>query len=313
VVRKNENYYNADQINLDGIDFAMIEERNTAWQMYQNGELHVEFDLPPDILAEQRNQNNPELIIGDELAVYFYRFNTSVKPFNNVKVRKALSMAIDRESIVNEVAQGGQRPAFGIVPPGIPMPNGRDYEETVGPYFTEDVVQAKKLLAEGLAEEGMTNLSFTILYNTSEGHKLLAEAIQEMWNRNLGITAQLENTDFQIKIDREHALDYQVSRAGWIGDYVDPMTFLDMWESASTQNDTGWTDENFDRKINNAKTEFNENERFELMMEAERIFMDQMPVMPIYHYTRPYVVKPNVTGITKVVNRDISAIYADIQ
>ncbi len=313
VVKKNEYYYNAKEIKLDGIDFAMTADNTSAWQSYESGNLDVDFNLPPDVLAKLREENNPDLTIGSELAVYFYRFNTTVKPFDNLKIRQALSMAIDRQTIVDKVAQGGQNLAFGLVPPGIPMPDGKDYQKTVGNYFKEDVEKAKQLLKEGLAESGMNSLSFTILYNTDEGHKAIAQAVQEMWRNNLGVEVQLENTDFQVKIDREHALDYQVSRAGWIGDYVDPMTFLDMWASESTQNDTGWTDENFDKYIQKAKTEFDQTKRFESMKQAEALFMKDLPVMPIYFYTRPYVVKPNVKGIFKVVNRDVSAIYADIE
>ncbi|KPU44541.1 oligopeptide-binding protein OppA precursor [Oxobacter pfennigii] len=311
-VMKNENYYDKDKIKLDGINFALVEDTNTAWQMYQAGELDIEFQLPPDVIAKLKADNNPEFVIGPDLAVYFYRFNTTRKPYSNLKVRQALAMAIDRTTIVEQVTQGGQKPVYGIVPYGVPNENGEDFREKVGDYFKEDLEGAKKLLAEGLQEEGLDKLSLTILYNTDEGHKKVAEAVQEMWRKNLGIEVTLENTEFQVKIDREDALDYDVSRAGWIGDYVDPMTFLDMWDSKSSQNETGWTNPQFDELIAKAKVEFDPAKRMQYMRDAEKIFMEAMPVMPIYSYTRPYVAKSYVTGIFKPANRDIQAHYADI-
>ena len=311
VVKKNENYYNKKEVKLDGIDFALIEDLNTAWQKYLAGELDIDYDLPTDVLGMLREQNNAELIIGNELATYFYRFNTSKKPMSNIKIRKALTMAIDRQAIIDNVAQGGQTPAYAIVPGGISTDKG-DFRQNGGNYFSENIEEAKKLLAEGLKEEGLDSLSFTIIYNTSEGHKMIAEAIQEMWRKNLGVDVTLENMEFQIKIEREHALDFEVSRAGWIGDYVDPMTFLDMWTSYSSQNDTGWTSEEFDALIDKAKTEFDMSKRMEYMNEAEKIFIESYAIMPIYFYTRPYVQKPYLTGVYKAANRDVNVVYADI-
>ena len=311
VTVKNDNYYNKDAIKLDGIEFVISEDLNTNWQMYENDELDINYDLPTDVLGQLRAENNPELTIGPDLANYFYRFNTTEKPFNNVKVRKALNMAIDRQLIIDEVAQGGQTPALALVPNAVPDAQG-DFRENGGNYIEENVEEAKKLLAEGLKEEGMDSLSFTILYNTSEAHKKIAEAIQQMWKENLGVDVSLENTEFQVKIDREHALDYQVSRAGWIGDYIDPNTFLDMFTSWSTQNDTGWTSEEFDKLIKDANNELDVAKRMEYLHEAEDLLMEDMPIMPIYYYTRPYVTKPYLTGVTKATNRDVNLIYADI-
>ncbi|WP_105615689.1 peptide ABC transporter substrate-binding protein [Vallitalea okinawensis] len=311
VTSKNKKYYNKDKIKLDGIEFTILEDQNTEWQMYQSGELDINNNLPPDVLGTLRAENNPELIIAGDLATYFYRFNTTLQPFNNMKVRKALSMAIDREIIVEEVAQGGQIPAFGIVPFEIPDGNG-DFREIGGDYFSEDLEEAKKLLAEGLAEEGMDSLNFTLLYNTQESHQKIAEAIQEMW-RQLGVEITLENTEFRVKIEREHALDYEVARAGWIGDYVDPNTFLDMFTSWSTQNDTGWTNDEFDKFIEMAGNEFDANKRMEYLHEAEAILMEELPIMPIYYYTRPRCEKPYVKDTFKVINREVCLIYADIE
>jgi len=309
---KNENYYDKDSIKLDEVDFVIIADENTAWQMYQNGELDLVYPLPAEVVAKLSAENNPEYVVAPDLSVYFYRFNTTKKPFNNLKVRQALSMAINRQDIVEHVTQGGQQPAYAITPPGIPDVTG-DFRQNGGDYFKEDIEQAKQLLQEGLAEEGLDKMPpFTIIYNTSNLHKAVAEAIQQMWKQNLGLDVTIEVMDFQVKIDREHALDYEVSRAGWQGDYVDPMTFLDMWTSYSSQNDTGWTNAEFDKYINEAKTSFDTKTRMEAMHKAEEIFMKDLPVMPIYFYTKPYAVKPYVTGLYNPINRYPQFHYADI-
>ncbi len=308
---KNENYYNKKAIKLSKIDFVISEDLNTNWQMYQNDEIHVNYDLPLDVLGKLKEENNEELVIAPELATYFYRFNTTKKPFNNVKVRQALAIAIDRQSIIDNVSQGGQLPAYALVPTEIPDGKG-GFRETSGDYFEENVEEAKRLLAEGLKEEGMDKLSFTLVYNTSEAHKKIAEAIQQMWNK-IGVDAQLENVEFRVRIEREHALDYDMSRAGWIGDYVDPNTFLDLFASWSTQNDTGWTNEKYDELIRNAASEFDVATRMDYLREAEKLIIQEFPIMPIYFYTRPMVIKSNLVGVVKVVNRDVSLIYADFK
>lgn len=311
VAKKNDNYYNKDLVNITDITFYISEDLNTQWQMYQNGELDVNFNLPPEVRGQLRAEKNVELHPEVELATYFYRFNTTVKPFNNVKVRQALSMAINREVIVKEVSQGGEFPAYAVVPGGILDADGGDFRENGGTYAKEDLEAAKVLLAEGLAEEGMDKLEFTVLYNTSEAHKKIAEAIQQMW-KALGVEVQLENAEFKVKIDREHALDYEVSRAGWSGDYVDPNTFLGLFTSWSDQNDTGWSTPEYDALMTKAANEFDPAKRMGYLHEAEKILMEAAPIAPIYFYTKDYMIKPYLVDTVKVVNREINFTYADI-
>ncbi len=314
LLSKNDNYYNASEVKLDGIDFTILEDENTAWQKYQANEFDFLYPLPQTVVADLQAKGDPELIIGEDLATYYYNFNTTEKPFTNPKVRKALAMAIDRQTITDQVAQGGQTPAYGIVPPGIPDENGDDFQITQGAYFEEDIEAAKALLEEGLAEEGMTKADIkpTILYNTSEAHKKIAQVIQEMWRNNLEIEVILENVEFQVKLDREKAGDYEVSRAGWIGDYVDPMTFVDLFVSDGPYNDSNFSSEKYDELVKTAKATADQKVRFDAMREAEALFMEQVPVMPIYFYTKPYTQKTHLTNVQKVVNRDPSFIYADI-
>lgn len=314
-IMKNENYYDVANIKLDGVQFAILDDENTAWQRYDGGEFDFLTPLPQAVVAQLKAENHPELVIGGDLATYYYNFNTEVEPFNNANIRKALVMALDKETIVNNIAQGGQIAAEGVVPFGMTDENGKDYREAAGKLVTYDVAEAKKLFEEGLKETGLTAADFSefvLLYNTSEAHKKIAQAAQEMWRNNLGIEIQLENADFQVKLDREKAGDFHISRAGWIGDYVDPMTFMDLWLTDGPFNDASFSNARYDELVKSAQNTTDQKVRMEAMREAEQILMDNMPVAPIYFYTQPYAQKPYVSGIFKPLNRYPYFIYADM-
>ena len=317
MLEKNKYYHNAKKIKLDGIDLDILEDQNTAWQKYQGGEYDLLIDVPASVINQFKQAGNPELEIGLQIGTYYYNVNPYVQPFNNAKVRKGLSMAINRETIVEQVTQGGQIPAVGIIPPGMADENGNDFRKSVGDLVEYDTEKAKKLFDEGLAEEGMTiekfnNSDFVILYNTAESQKKIAQAIQEMWRELFGIKIGLENVDFQIKINREQSGDYQVSRSGWMVDFMDPVAFLDLWCSDGAFNDAKYNNPKYDELIKKAKSTNDQSVRMAAMKEAEVILMEDMPVIPIYFYTQPYTIKSNVTGIFKVPIRYPIITYADI-
>ncbi len=317
-LEKNPNYYDAASIKLDGIHFDILEDENTAWQKYEGGEYDMLATLPQAVAAQMAKDNNPELTIGGQVGTYYYNVNNDLKPFNNVKVRKGLSMALDRETIVSKIAQGGQIAAQGVVPVGLVDENGKEFREVVGNLIQYNVAEGKKLFEEGLAEEGMTveqfnSSNFVLLYNTSEAHKKIAQAAQEMWRTALGITLGVENVEFQVKLDREKAGDYQISRAGWIGDYSDPMTMLDLWWSESSFNDANYNNPKYDELILATKATADQTVRFNNMREAEKILMEDMPIIPVYFYTQPYAVKSNVEGIYKLPLFYPTLTYADIK
>lgn len=317
ILAKNENYYDKDSIKLTGIDFDIIEDENTAWQKYEGGEYDILVTLPQAVVAQLKAQNSPELEIGPQVGTYYYNLNNDKKPFNNKKVRQALAYSLDRQTIVEKIAQGGQIAATGVVPPGLLDENGKDFREVNGDLIGYDVEKAKALFAEGLAEEGMTVADFNaqkfvLLYNTSEAHKKIAQAAQEMWRTNLGIEIGLENVEFQVKLDREKAGDYDISRAGWIGDYSDPMTMLDLWYSTGPFNDANYNNPEYDKLIDLAKSTADQPVRFDAMRKAEKILMEDVPIVPVYFYTQPYAVKPYVSGIYKTPLNYPTITYADI-
>jgi oligopeptide transport system substrate-binding protein len=316
-LEKNDNYYDAASVKLDGIEFAILEDATTAWQKYEGGEFDFLTPIPGSVVGQLKASGSKELIIGTDLATYYYNFNTKKAPFDNAKVRRGLSMAIDRKTIVEKITQGGQTPAEGVVPFGMFDENDAEYRTAVGNLITYDLTEAKKIFEEGLKEAGMTieqfnAKGFKLLYNTSETHKKIAEAVQNMWKVSLGVDIGLENVEFQVKLDREKAGDFDISRAGWIGDYADPMTFIDLWETKSSFNDAKFSNAEYDKLVADSKATVDQKVRMENMRKAEKILMEAMPIAPVYFYTQPYVQKDYVTGVFKPINRYPYFTYADI-
>ncbi len=213
------------------------------------------------------------------------------------EVRKALTLAIDRTMIVEQITRAGQLPATGFVPPGLKDSTGADFRATAGDYgIAEDgsaIEEAKQLLADAGFPNGEGFPTLTILYNTSEGHKAIAEAIQEMWKQNLNINVEIANQEWAVFQDTRHQGNFQVARAGWIGDYEDPMTFLDLWTSYSGNNDAQWKVTAYDDVIEASKLATG-TDRDKLLYEAEQMIMDDLIVMPIYYYTHTVAVKEEV-------------------
>ena len=273
---KNEDYHAVNEQGFDTVDFMSVEKNTTAMNMYETGQLQWITD-PPLILLDVLKQRE-DFHVAPMLTVYFYRFNVNVPPLNDVRVRKAIAMAVDRQEIVEEVTRGGQTPAFTIVPPGI-----AGYKSAEG--FAPDVDEARRLLAEAGYPGGRGMPKITVLYNTSESHRDIAEVLQQQLRNSLNIPIALENMEWGSYLDKVTRQDYQVARAGWIADYPDPNTFLDMWVTDGPQNNTGWSNKEYDRLINDAASERDPSKRMAILREAETIFVDEMPVIPIYFYT----------------------------
>jgi ABC-type oligopeptide transport system, periplasmic component len=220
-------------------------------------------------------------------------------PFDNPKVRRALSMAIDRKSLVDNVFKGGQTPAFAFTPGGIPdYETGKSFREVGGDYFKEDIAMAKQLMAEAGYPEGKNFPEISILYNTNGSHQIVAQAIQDMWSKNLGIKLKLVGQEAQVYLDSLKNLQYDVARTGFAGDYVDPMTFLDLFVTKGGNNLTGWSNADYDKAITTAKKSGDQKVRMQSMHDAEQILMTDMPVIPIYYDVHNYVIKDYIKGVT---------------
>ncbi|MFC4777892.1 peptide ABC transporter substrate-binding protein [Paenibacillus sp. GCM10023252] len=305
-----EHYYAADEIKLAGVHFSMIPDSATELATYETDELDYTGkptgEIPAEQIAVLKESKKDEIFTKGIASSYYYQFNTQEAPFKSVKVRKALGMAIDRQAIVESVTMAGEVPSFGFVPPGITGVEKQYREEIKDDFFKEDAAEAKKLLAEGLKEQGLDKFpKVTVIFNTSDGHKKIAEAIVEMWRQNLGIEVGIENQDFPVLLKNRTAMNYQIARAGWGADYNDPMTYLDMFVTNGTQNNTGFASAEYDSLIKKAYSTDDQKVRMDALSKAEKILMDEMPIMPIYYYSNVYMVKPGLKNIVTDYKGDV--------
>ncbi len=305
VFEKNEKYWNAASIKLDKINYKMLEDQNAALAGFKAGQL--------DLIQNPPQQEIPNLVadgtakIFPSLSTYYFCFNLSpeaakidaaaAKAIKDPKVRKALSLAIDRKTIVEKVTLGGQIPATSFVPTGIPDHTGADF--TNKEYYSAEanIDEAKKLLAEAGYADGVGFPNMTLMYNTSQGHQNIAAAVQDMWRSNLGIQIDLRNQEWKVFQVTRNEKQYQIARHGWSGDYIDPMTFLDLFVTNGGNNDAAYSNAKFDEKINGAKKETDPAKRMALLHEAEDILMEDMPIIPVYYYTTIVCEKPTIKDV----------------
>lgn len=288
-VQRNPQYWDADNVALNGIRFFPIENLNTEHTAFQGGRLHVTYEVPVDRIPSLEKNSASGIRIDPYLGAYFYRLNVTREPFDNPKVREALTLAIDRKLIVEQVSKAGETPATGFVPKGI---SGYDTADVV----KYDPARAKKLLAEAGYPGGKGFPKTEILINTSENHRKIAEAIQAMWLEELGIEVGIYNQEWKVYLDSQSSLEYDISRSGWIADYVHPMTFLEIFTAGNGNNDTGWESAEYDSLIRRAQTASTEDQRSALLQQAESILLTELPIVPIYWYTQPRMMDPRVEG-----------------
>lgn len=293
---KNENYWDKDSVKLDTLVYTSVSSSNTELNMFETGQ--IDFGDDPPLEEIDRLIQDGTVQIAPDLSTYYYIINVKAKPFDDVRVRKALAMAIDREAIVKNVTKAGQKPAFAFVPPGFPdADTTKDFREVGGNYFKEDLTEAKKMLAEAGYPDGKNFPKVELLTNDVEGHIKIASAILEMWKTNLGIDSiSVKSMEWGVYLKARDHGDYQIARAGWSADYLDAMTFINMYTTNGGNNDTNWSNAEYDKAISTASVEGDLNKRFELMHKAEKLMMDDMIIIPIYYYTNPYYAKSNLKG-----------------
>jgi len=289
IVKKSPTYWDADKVKLKEIRFYPIESLDTEERAFRAGQLHLTYQAPVSKI-DWYKQNYPELLrIDPYLGTYIYRLNVTKPPLNDKRVRRALAMAVDRVAIATKVQRAGEAPAYCFTPPNTA---GYTCKATL-PY---DLEQARKLLAEAGYPNGQGFPRLTIMFNTLESHRAIAEAIQQMWKKDLNINVELENQEWKVYIDNQRILNYQVGRYGWISDYLDPKSFLDMFLGGGGNNQTGWKNSEYDRLIAEADRSPDNQKRFTLYEKAEAILLDEAPMIPIYHYTQPTLLQPGVQG-----------------
>lgn len=287
---RNEQYFDRDKVAIKTIDAISTESSNTALNMYETGQIQWVYDPPSLLLDEIRNRD--DFVSGPQLSVYFYRINVTRKPMNDPRVRRAVAMAINRDQIVNKITKAGQIPAYSLVPPGI-----AGYQSPPG--FRPDIEEAKRLLAEAGYPGGRGFPKLTVLYNTLDMHRSIAEVIQQQLLNNLNIKIELQNMEWGSYLDKVDQIDYDIARAGWVADYSDPMTFLDLWVTDGAQNSTGWSNEQYDSLLaQSANAGGDPQKRMQLLSEAEAIWIKEMPVIPMYFYVSKNLIDPRIEGFS---------------
>jgi oligopeptide transport system substrate-binding protein len=316
---KNENYWDADSVKLAGIKGLMIVEGTTALSGYENGEIQVLDSITIEAIPRLQKED-PNFKITPHIGTYYVNFNVDDEVFKDVRVRKAFSLAIDRKAFVEQVTKGGQVPATGFIPSGMQYSDGTDIrplDENGLPAMEYGidpskalVDEAKALLTEAGYPDGKGLPKITFLYNTNENNKKIAEALQGMWKQNLGVDVELLNQDWAVFQEERRAGNYMMARGGWLGDYGDPMTMLDLFACKSGNNDPQWrfreepTLAPHDKTLNPEQEEFENainasmlasgKDRDVQLKKAEDSLMNNHVVAPIYYYTFTNIIDESV-------------------
>lgn len=289
VVEKSATYWDAAQVRLQGIVFYPIDDVNAEERAFRTGQLHLTDAAPVSKIDRYRSENPEWLRIDPYLGTYFYRINVGRPFLNERKVRQALAAAVDRRALVEKIVRGGQLPAYSFTPPGT-----AGYTPPEIP--TNDFDTARALLAEAGYPNGHGAPPIELLYNTSENHRAIAEAVQEMWRRELGLEIQLVNMENKSVLESRRTGSFQLLRSSWIGDYADPASFLSIWTSDSGNNYTGWANGDYDRLLYAAARATDPSTRHRLFHDAETILLQELPFIPLYTYTHVFLIQPSVKG-----------------
>jgi len=288
-VVRNPYYWDAKNVKLDEVDFIPTEDIPAEERMFRAGQLDKTQEIPDSKIDAYRRDHPEQLRIEPYLGIYFYRCNVTRPPLNDKRVRRALALGIDREELVKNVTRGGEAPAYAVSYPG-------DAGYTPVAKITGTREDARRLLAEAGFPGGKGLAPIELTYNTSANNKQIAEAIQEMWRRNLGVESTLVNQEWKVYLDNQHSHNFQMQRSGWIADYADPHVFLEIWETANGNNDTLWSNPEYDKLLHQALAAPTNEARYAIYQKMDAILCDEVPVIPIYYYTRPYLMTTRVKG-----------------
>jgi oligopeptide transport system substrate-binding protein len=282
---------------IDAVYFHALENRVSEISRYRADELDISYtDLPVTQLDWIMENLPDELVIGPYLGSYYYGFNVTKPPFkDNLALRRALTLAVDRDIITTQIRKAGEIPAFGWVPPVLNY-EVRQIPEAAWTQAQREA-EARRLYAEaGYSQDNP--LEIEILYNTEDSHRVIAIAIASMWREVLGVETAITNQEWKVYLDtRRQKIDTQVFRAGWIGDYNDANTFASMFLSTSEMNDSGYENARYDELIYLAAKEVDLERRAEYLQEAEAVLLADLPIMPLYFYVTTRLVKPWVAGL----------------
>ncbi len=307
VVKKSATYWDRDKVGLNGVVFYPTENSVTEERMFRVGQLHYTAGVPLDKIPIYRDMENTPYVQAPYLGTYYYLLNTNKEPLNDVRVRQALALSIDRDKLTSTVLQGTAFPAYSITPP-----------DTLGYYppklFGYNPEKAQQLMAEAGYPDGKNWPGIEIIYNTSEAHRKIAVAIQQMWSLVLNIQVTLSNQEWKVYLDSVDQMEFDIARRGWIGDYVDPNNFLDLFISDGGNNSTGYADTIYDDLILKKSTKASDREsRYKIFYRAETMLMQAMPFIPIYTYTSKHLIHRSVKGLPSNLMDSLNLKYVRLE
>ena len=285
-VEKNPHYWDKNRVSLKGIKFYPISNSYTEARMFHDELLHLTYGLPPALIKWAKTNHLNELKQENYLGTRFVRFNTKVNPLNNPKVRKALALALDKKIYIESILKGGQNPAYSLVPPM------QGYQPNGNLFF--DPKEAKRLLREAGYPNGKNFPKLTFLTTDRETAKREAETIQEMWKKHLGISIRIEQKEWTSFLESQYQANYEISSGGWIGDYIDPTTFLELWTKTNGNNCTNWSNQKYEELLSKAQQTKNTKKRFSFLNQAEKILSEEVPIAPLYWYATNYLIHSDV-------------------
>lgn len=291
---KNPKFYDAANVQIDVVNYLPTEDRSTAVKRFEAGEIDTNDDFPTEQLTELKARFGDQIRVGPYLGTYYYSFKVDKEPWSNPRLRHAISMAIDREFLAEKVWQNTMLPAYSFVPPGIP-----GYEPATLAYAEQSQIDREDEARDILTELGYgpdNPLRLEIRYNTSENHKNTAVAIQDML-RGLGVEVTLVNTDTKTHYGHlEQKGDYDVARAGWIADYKDPENFLSLVKTGTGNNYANYSNPDYDALLAKAAAEADPAKRSAILSEAEAVFVEDLPYLPLLFYSYHNLVSPRIQG-----------------
>ena len=296
---KNPNYWNAANVGPEEITFVLMEDDAAQLSAYENGSVLFIDSVPNDEIAKLSQQS--DYYKQGQLGTYYVSFNTQKEPLNNPLVRKALILAVDRTYICEQIGQSGQVEAGAFVPIGLSDAEvGSEFRTVGGDYYnptdnTANLELAKQALAEAGYPNGEGLPTIEYLYNEGTGHQQVGEALQNMWAQ-IGVNVELVSQEWATFLNTRKSGDYDIARNGWLGDYNDPISFLDMWVTGGGNNDAQWSNSEYDALIEQIKTTADTTERMQLMHKAEDLIFDDWMLCPIYYYVDIYMCSDKLQG-----------------
>lgn len=296
-IKKNKHYWDAEHVKIDQVKYLTIDDANAKVKKYRAGEIDMTLKVPADKIPFLKKDPKlaKDLKTSAYLGTYYYGINLKKEPLGKSRdLREALSLVLDRDALVKNVSQGGELPAYSFVP--TLTANAKPVFLPFKDMTKEDRLKRAKELYAKAGYSKKNPLKFKFTYNTDESHKKLAIACAGMWKQALGVQVELENKEWKVFLADRRAGDVQVYRGGWIGDYNDPYSFLELMSSNSTLNDVGHSNDKFDKLLEKGANTTDLNERAEVLAQAEKIFLDSHAIIPIYYYVTTRLVSPKIKG-----------------